>query len=294
MELYAPKYYKDFKCIADKCKNSCCIGWEIDIDKVTLNKYKKLKSPYGSSIINTISKGKTPHFKLLKGDRCPHLDENGLCKIIINEGEEYLSDICREHPRFYNYTSVCEVGLGMSCEEAARVILSSSDYSCFEKVGEVNADFDGVEFDGRKEREEIYKILSDTTQTYSKRLEAIYKNYQINEGNDISYREIISSLEYLDITHKELFLNYSKNQRPEGTDEYLERFLAYFIYRHCTEAYDTEDFCRGLSFALFCERLFASLIYVIGAKTLNDVVETAVIISSEIEYSDENTEALTC
>ena len=294
MELYAPKYYKDFKCIADKCKNSCCIGWEIDIDKETLNKYKNLKSPYGASIIKTISKGKVPHFKLLKGERCPHLDENGLCKIIINEGENYLSDICREHPRFYNYTSVCEVGIGMSCEEAARVILSSPDYSCFEKIGEVDADFDGVEFDGRKERDKTYKILGDTTQNYNDRLEKIYKEYQIDKGNDEKYHKIIASFEYLDPGHKELFLGYSRLHRPKGLDEYLERFLAYFIYRHTTEAYDYEDYLARLSFALFCERLFASLIYINGAKSLDELIYIATIISSEIEYSEDNTEALMC
>ena len=39
MKLYAPAYYKNFKCIADKCEHSCCVGWEIDIDKETLDKY---------------------------------------------------------------------------------------------------------------------------------------------------------------------------------------------------------------------------------------------------------------
>ena len=41
MKLFAPEYYKDFVCIADRCKHSCCVGWEIDVDKDTLEKYKK-------------------------------------------------------------------------------------------------------------------------------------------------------------------------------------------------------------------------------------------------------------
>ena len=36
MKLFAPEYYKQFKCIADKCTHSCCIGWEIDIDEEAL------------------------------------------------------------------------------------------------------------------------------------------------------------------------------------------------------------------------------------------------------------------
>ena len=296
MKLYAPSYYKNFKCIADKCKNSCCIGWEIDIDSASLEKYKKLKNGYGATIMDTVSIDETPHFVLREKERCPHLDENGLCKIIINEGEECLCDICREHPRFYNYTDVCEVGIGMSCEEAARVILSSPDYDVIEPIGEVDTTCDDFDFDGRKDREEIYKILKDQTLNYRGRLEKIYNKYQIEITSDSEYHNILSSLEYLDITHRDLFMNYSSENRPNSgeIDEYLERFLAYFVYRHCTEAYNPEDFCRGLSFALFCQRLFASLIYIKGAKTLDDVAELAIIISSEIEYSDDNREALTC
>ena len=40
MKLYAPTYYKNFKCIADACEHSCCIGWEIDIDPEALEKYE--------------------------------------------------------------------------------------------------------------------------------------------------------------------------------------------------------------------------------------------------------------
>ena len=50
MKLYAPKYYKNFTCIADQCEHSCCIGWEIDIDGKTLKKYESLKSGYGNAI----------------------------------------------------------------------------------------------------------------------------------------------------------------------------------------------------------------------------------------------------
>ena len=140
MKLYAPKYYKNFKCIADKCEHSCCVGWEIDVDKDTLEKYKKLESGYGAAIRGSISTEDTPHFKLSADDRCPHLDERGLCKIILSVGEDYLCDICREHPRFYNYTSVAEVGIGMSCMEAARIILSSPDYPLIEEIGNIDAE----------------------------------------------------------------------------------------------------------------------------------------------------------
>lgn len=295
MKLYAPKYYKDFKCIAGECEHSCCIGWEIDVDEITLEKYKSLKDGYGATIMDTVCMDEAPHFKLDRGERCPHLNENGLCKIICYLGEEYLCDICREHPRFYNFTDVCEVGIGASCPEAARVILSSPDYAVIEEIGEVDAIADDVCFDARFMREEIYKVLGDTSTNYLAHLEKIYKEFQIDAYNDTRYLEALDTLEYLNSEHKTLFMNYSSAKRPkdEETNKYLERFLAYLIYRHATEAEDGEDFCLRLSFSLFCERLLASLICKAGAKTLGDVSKLASIISEEIEYSSDNTCSLT-
>ena len=291
MKLCAPVYYKNFKCIAQGCEHSCCIGWEIDIDEQSLKKYRRLKGGYGAVVRNSISTAGTPHFKLGNGDRCPHLDARGLCKIILTLGEDYLCDICREHPRFYNYTDAVEVGLGMSCPEAARIILSTPDYTAMEELGEVCIEADGVAFDGRTERGKIYEILRGGG-SYSERLFKIYAEYQISVGDDAVWLERIGALEYLNEEHKERLMKYSSKSRPEGADEYLERFLAYFVYRHCTEAVDREDFSVRLGFCLFCERLLASLICAEGAGTLSEVAALCGMISEEIEYSDDNTAML--
>lgn len=292
MKLYAPEYYKDFICIADRCDHSCCIGWEIDIDRDTFLKYQQLNHSYAPSIINSISFEGEPHFKLCSHDRCPHLDENGLCKIILNVGEDYLCGICREHPRFYNYTDVVEVGLGMSCREAARIILSSPNYDVMEQIGEVNVREDEYYFDGRKERQKIYKVLRANTLDYKTRLETIYNECGMVPMDDSRWLEAAYSLEYLDNAHRELFMKYSSANRPRGKDEYLERALAYFIYRHTTEASDKEDFCRRLAFCLFLEGLLASFICTEKAETPEEIAVLASIISEEIEYSEDNTEAL--
>lgn len=34
------KGYDKFKCIADKCKFTCCKGWDINVDNNTYNKWK--------------------------------------------------------------------------------------------------------------------------------------------------------------------------------------------------------------------------------------------------------------
>lgn len=293
MKLYAPKYYENFKCAADKCEHSCCIGWEIDIDSESLSKYNEIRSEYGQEIKKSISTLGTPHFKLDKHERCPHLDKDGLCKIITELGEDFLCDICREHPRFYNFTDAAELGIGASCIEAAKIILSSKNYCELTEIGDVDAEPYALDFDAQGEREKVYEILSDSTKSYKKRLENIYKSYSIEKKSDSFWLKILSSLEYLDENHKALFLNYSDKRRKKGTEEYSERFLAYLIYRHVTEAADYEDFRLRLAFCLFCETLFSSLIYNEAKENLIDAARLAVIISEEIEYSDENTEALT-
>ncbi len=144
MKLFAPKYFSEFKCIADRCKHSCCVGWEINIDENTYGKYSSLLCGYGEKIRNSIvyNEATGTHIFALQSDgRCPHLNECGLCNIIIECGEECLSDICREHPRFYNLVSKgCEVGLGMVCEAAADIILGSDDFDNICEVGRRQTD----------------------------------------------------------------------------------------------------------------------------------------------------------
>ena len=127
MKEIFPNYYKKFKCIADKCKHSCCIGWEIDIDEDTMDLYNSLDSEFAKKIRSNIE-GDQPHFILKENARCPFLNDNGLCDIILELGDGAISDICYLHPRFSNfYEDFIETGLGLCCEEAARIILTETE-----------------------------------------------------------------------------------------------------------------------------------------------------------------------
>ncbi|MBQ1906977.1 MAG: flagellin lysine-N-methylase [Firmicutes bacterium] len=140
LTLVAPSYYRQFKCIAQRCRHSCCRGWEIDIDPVSLERFKALG-------VSGISEGPdTPHFVLTEGGDCPHLRSDGLCELIIRHGEGVLCDICRDHPRFRSFwTGRVEIGLGLSCEEAARMILGQVEPMRLERIG--LCDPDGVELE---------------------------------------------------------------------------------------------------------------------------------------------------
>lgn len=296
MKLYAPGYYKDFFCIADKCTHSCCIGWEIDIDSDTMAKYASVSYGYGKQIRDSIDVTDTPHFCLTSGERCPHLDEGGLCRIISVLGEDYLCDICREHPRFYNDTPHGkEVGLGMACEEACRIILESNDYDQMIEVGEIDGEADFTDFDATACRNTVYKILSDPSISYIEKLSRIHKEYGVRPEcmPDASWREFLSTLEYLDESHRDLFLHYSSDTSiPHEWVGPLTRTLAYFIYRHGSGARDIQEFREAVGLSLFCERLLASIAKAQGIQNMTDFIRLARIVSEEIEYCEENTEAI--
>lgn len=286
--LYAPSYYKEFRCIKGDCKHSCCIGWEIDVDSAAIKKYDALSGEIGESIKNSISSGDTPHF-ILSNNRCPHLDDSGLCRIISTLGEDYLCDICRLHPRFFNVTKRgVEVGLGASCEEAARIILSSDGYCDIVKIGEEVCE--PLDFDALPLRDAVYAILSNRDKPYTERLYEIYKAFSVSPAllSDLEWRSVLSSLEYLDGEDKELFQCFSSDIISTEYDIVLERALAYFVYRHASGAENTEDFRIRLGFALFCERLLASSFN----STKINIEKLIRIISEEIEYSQDNTDAL--
>lgn len=138
MKELRPSYYKEFHCIGGACTDTCCAGWEIDVDDVTYEKYQQLPEELKTHICAEIgAEGESHFFKLREGRKCPFLNQDNLCNIFIQAGEDYLCDICREHPRFYNWIgSYTEVGLGLCCEEAQRLILGSPAPAMFEETGE--------------------------------------------------------------------------------------------------------------------------------------------------------------
>ncbi|MBR3502724.1 MAG: flagellin lysine-N-methylase [Clostridia bacterium] len=125
MNVYAPEYYPAFHCVASRCCHTCCAGWEIDIDEESLARYERLPGAFGERVRRGIGREDTPHFILTEDERCPLLNRDNLCELILREGEDALCQICRDHPRFRNYFSTrVEIGLGLVCEEAARLILA--------------------------------------------------------------------------------------------------------------------------------------------------------------------------
>ena len=136
MKVIVPDYYKDFQCIADRCRHTCCIGWEIDIDEDSLERFER-----DADIAAHIEHSDVAHFRLLDGERCPFLNQDNLCDLILKHGEGILCQICRDHPRFRNFwADRVEMGLGLVCEEAARLILTQQTPMRLEVLSDDGAD----------------------------------------------------------------------------------------------------------------------------------------------------------
>lgn len=295
MQILAPSYYKKFKCIADRCTHSCCVGWEIDVDPDTLAKYKLLQGEMGECVRTSIAEeGGGAHFVLGANDRCPHLDKRGLCNIIKALGEEYLCEICREHPRFYNRVAgQLECGLGASCEAAAALILSEDGYDRLEPIKSVESQQNTrtcADFCAKTQREALFLLLADRTLPYAERRREIAARYAGNIPlNGAEKRQILASLEYLDPAHAALLQKAAEPCEIYAENAaYCERFLAYLIYRHASPARSARAFAVSVALALFVEELFCTLIQAKGIPP----VQAAVLLSEELEYSEENTDAL--
>ena len=115
MILRKPDFYDRFQCIASRCTDTCCVGWEIDIDEASLEAYNKVAGAFGERLRANIEDG---HFKLLPHDRCPFLDKDNLCEVYQNLGEDALCDICTEHPRFVEvFGDIMERGSGFAVKK---------------------------------------------------------------------------------------------------------------------------------------------------------------------------------
>jgi lysine-N-methylase len=231
----------------------------------------------------------------LSDERCPHLNGQGLCNIILSLGEGYLCEICREHPRFYQDTSHGkEVGLGMCCEEACRLILSHDPLPLV-CIGECEGEAKALAFDACPYRDDMLLTLAEKGISYAEKRKRLCERYcvfpdALDDGDAV---ELLESLEYLDPAHRKAFAEYRADvTRPQETEALSERILSYFILRHCVAAENESELRAALCFSLFCETLIASIASKMGADTVEELIPICRTVSEEIEYSEENTEAI--
>jgi lysine-N-methylase len=282
-----PDFYDGFRCLADACRHSCCVGWEIDVDADSLAYYKNIDGELGRELRESIALEPTPHFRLAEGERCPFLRGDGLCRLIIALGEDSLCDICALHPRFFNdYPGREEAGLGLCCEEAARLLTAGEGHLRLV-----------TESDGEEEpeptpllclRDEIFAFLSDDALSLAKRMRRGMQrlNRPLAAFHADEAARFFLTLERMDPAWTALLhtLAAAEEREPALSAPRHARIAEYLVYRHFASAESEADAAARLQFCFHAVRLVAAL-EAYSADALR-------LFSAEIEYSDENVEKI--
>lgn len=261
MITYVPNYYSRFKCIADKCQHTCCKGWEIDVDDESMERFAKYE--------NIISKIKDNSF-ILEGaeERCPFLREDLLCQMIIDHGEDFICNICKDHPRFRNYyDDRIEMGVGLCCEATCDLIIDNKEPFALEPQAPLSQEISVLnQFDT--------DILSRLDSIDSVKFEASesISMYQDMEVLDEDCAKVIAACKR-DENEVNKFISVHKSQ--------FEQIAIYYAYRYP----------KMPSFAVEACKVIAGCAIEIGGS-IKSIKEAARIYSSEVEYSDVNMEII--
>ena len=236
-------YYDQFHCIADQCPFSCCQEWKIGVDNHTYLKWenKKLSGETGSLCHHV--KGRTSDHTIIlnKEKKCPFLNGNKLCKLVLEFGDDYLSETCTTFPRQINtFEDRTEYTLNSGCPVVVDMMRDYTDPITLIKD----------EMEGRPEdrlfsvREMMLDIIQNKEYTLPERLMMIFYNLlELFEQKELILEQIAKcctekylkpvadaikkmSFYKMDTIYEsnELFLDVVENYRKQGLyTAYLEK-----------------------------------------------------------------------
>ena len=310
MKKYTLTCFDNFSCTAGACTDNCCIGWDVELDKKTLEFYKGFPCHLKSNIDFKNSK-----VLMCDDGRCPFLNKDNLCDIIINYGYDNISYICKNHPRFFNeFDTHTEFGYGLCCEEAVR-LLFKNDVS-FGRIDEENGYF--------KLREILFGIIKDENLTLKEKianyldliceaedylffndkedLNLFLENFTFSKNNfkkkDIkSFLEIIRETEPINDlwintingvikNHKEISENSSKiiNLNKKR----YEKLLYYYTFRYLLKDIENPEIIEKGKFIITLVLLNIFFDTLSFLENKNHFNKNTVLISKQMEYSPFN------
>ena len=310
MKLTKPSYFDSFRCIASACPDSCCKEWDVQVDEEKAALYRALPGDLGNRLreVLHIEDGETV-MTIIDG-RCPMWRADGLCRIQAELGEDALCKTCREFPRLtHDYGDFVEMGLELSCPEAARIILSSPAPTCVttEVPGGEEPEYDAEAMEVLlRTRETVREILQDTSRPANEVLAlALMYGYQAQselDGAEMQPFDADSALTearsfaaggninaVLDF-FKDLEIltdEWSVRLASPAPSEWLPAHLTiarYFADRYWLQAVSDYD---------LISRVKLMVISCLMIRTLGgNIVATAQLYSKEIENSIDNIEAI--
>ena len=249
-ELY-PAHYTRFHCIASSCDFTCCREWKIYADDAVFRKWQKK----GIRKVTRWVDGQRV-VRLTEDLDCPHLAEDGLCRLITEYGEGLIPGSCRAFPReIREYPDRTERSLMLACpavidllaegfsvpgnespeasgrlrEHWMRIIRGSvTPEEAFLRLFRVPEDYPAVPADAQKEEEA--QLYADLTENY--RAEGYYRRFwkeemDVNRENEILWR-----------THTDIIMNcilndvWSECLKPGFTEREMQLKLEWTALKY--------------------------------------------------------------
>lgn len=171
MLVRTPDYYSGFKCIAGDCTDTCCAGWQVDVDDSSFAYYRTVQGEFGDrlrSVMTDGRNGREGQFRIREDGRCPFLNDNNLCDLYAALGEDALCVTCAQYPRYScEFGNLRETGIALSCKTAAELILKDNRTPGFVTYEDEDSfpalnNIDGELFLAlMKARDKAYEIISD-------------------------------------------------------------------------------------------------------------------------------------
>ena len=300
MKTFVPDYYERFACIKGDCCHSCCVGWEIDIDPESLERFRAVKGELGERLRQSICENaEGAFFRLKEDERCPFLNSEGLCDLILELGEGCLCQICDDHPKFRNFFSDrMEIGLGLCCEAAGQLILGREepvrmcvieDDGASEVMYEEEVELLGI-------RDALITIAQDRRMPVEERLGKMLEWLELEPVQmDADWMQFLLGLERLDENWAVRLKQCGELRTDCALSEWessFEQLLVYLLYRHLPTALEDDDLAGRISYVVFVWMLVRNLCASAPALDFEELVEICRLYSSELEYSDENIAAI--
>ncbi len=317
IKVFVPEYFDEFKCIADKCPDTCCIGWEVDIDSDTAEKYKTVSGKLGEKIKKHLIRDEDgcEVFTLCEGDRCPFLNDCQLCEIQLNLGEEALSKTCTLFPRFFDdFGKIREMGLGFGCPEAAKIILTNDEPfslrfydECVDEVEDVDEDFLSelidlradcfivLEDDYLKFEKKIEKIL-DLASDFQRKIDGEAFSDEVRNLKFSDCLDILEKMEYISEERKN-FMNELRCKKLSARALQLyksdfEKLMRYYLFRYLLKAVYDYDALTKVKYGVFACIVISRIYGIFKYPDLESRIKIMCGYSKEVEYSNLNMELL--
>lgn len=152
-----PDWMKNFSCLAEKCPQTCCRGWNIPVDPAHAAFYQSLpdielreKTQHATRVVRRKQGKNTETLRFLNllaqpDQTCMLLTETGNCSLQESLGAYALCDTCFFFPReFWRIGNCWSMSASLSCPEVRTLGLARRQpitFSCIETLVDPDADW---------------------------------------------------------------------------------------------------------------------------------------------------------